>query len=219
MTASVASGPSILTRCPVVPVVVLDDPGQAVPLGEALLAGGIDVVEITLRTSAGLEGIRRLADLPGLHVGAGSVLVPDQIDAVVDAGARFVVSPGLSRDVVARSRAHDVPALPGVATASELMAAVDLGFTEIKFFPAGLLGGPAGIRALAAPFPGMSFMPSGGVSPATMADYLSVPVVPAVSGSWMVDPAMLRDERWDEVAERSAQAVSRARAALDEVER
>jgi 2-dehydro-3-deoxyphosphogluconate aldolase/(4S)-4-hydroxy-2-oxoglutarate aldolase len=214
VTASVESSRGILTRCPVVPVVVLDDPGHALPLGEALLAGGIDVVEITLRTSAGIESIRRLADQPGLHVGAGSVLVPDQVDAVVAAGARFVVSPGLSRDVVARCRMHDVPALPGVATASELMVAVELGLTEVKFFPANLLGGPAGITALAAPFRGMSFMPSGGVSPATMGDYLAVAAVPAVSGSWMVDPALLRDERWDEVAERSAQAVSRARAAL-----
>ena len=144
------------------------------------------------------------------------MLVPDQVDAVVDAGARFVVSPGLSCDVIARSSAREVPALPGVATASELMTAVALGLTEVKFFPAGLLGGPAGIRALAAPFPGMSFMPSGGVSPATMADYLALPAVPAVSGSWMVDPALLLEERWDEVTERSAQAMSRARAALGE---
>src|SRR3954447_25826465 len=118
---------SLLGRCPVVPVVVLDDVELAVPLGEALLAGGIDVVEITLRTDAGLEAIRRLAALPDLHVGAGSVLVPAQVDEVVEAGARFVVSPGLSADVVQRCRARGVPALPGVATASDLMAATALG--------------------------------------------------------------------------------------------
>src|SRR5918912_2486349 len=99
--------PSLLTRCPVVPVVVLDHPDQAIPLGRALLAGGIDVIEVTLRTDAGLEAIRRLATLPELHVGAGSVLVPDQVDQVVEAGARFVVSPGLSVDVVQRCRALD----------------------------------------------------------------------------------------------------------------
>jgi 2-dehydro-3-deoxyphosphogluconate aldolase/(4S)-4-hydroxy-2-oxoglutarate aldolase len=115
--------PSLLSRCPVVPVVVLDDPDQALPLGKALLAGEIDVVEITLRTDAGLEAIRRLATLPDLHLGAGSVLVPDQVDQVVEAGARFVFSPGLSVDVVQRCRALDVPTLPGVATASELMTA------------------------------------------------------------------------------------------------
>ena len=201
---------SLLGRCPVVPVVVLDDPELAVRLGEALLAGGIDVVEITLRTDAGLEAIRRLAALPDLHVGAGSVLVPEQVDEVVAAGARFVVSPGLSVDVVERSRALGVPALPGTATASDLMTATALGLSEVKFFPAGLLGGPAAIRALAAPFTRMAFMPSGGVNADNMADYLAVPAVPAVSGSWMVEPALLRAKDWDEVTARSAAAVEKA---------
>jgi 2-dehydro-3-deoxyphosphogluconate aldolase/(4S)-4-hydroxy-2-oxoglutarate aldolase len=202
---------SLLNRCPVVPVVVLDNPDQALPLGKALLAGGIDVVEVTLRTDAGLEGIRRLSTLPGMHVGAGSVLVPDQVDQVVEAGARFVVSPGLSVDVVQRCRALDVPALPGVATASDLMTASSLGLDEVKFFPAGLLGGPAAIRALAAPFTRMSFMPSGGVNADNMGDYLALPAVPAVSGSWMVDPALLQDGRWDEVTARSSAAVASGR--------
>lgn len=201
---------SLLGRCPVVPVVVLDDAELAVPLGEALLAGGIDVVEITLRTDAGLAAIRQLGSLPGMLVGAGSVLVSDQVDQVVQAGARFVVSPGLSADVVLRCRVLDVPALPGVATASDLMAASALGLDEVKFFPAGLLGGPAAIRALAAPFTRMSFMPSGGVSPDNMGQYLDVPAVRAVSGSWMVDPELLRAGRWDEVTARSAAAVARA---------
>lgn len=201
---------SLLHTCPVVPVVVLDDPAQALPLGEALLAGGIDVVEITLRTAAGVDAIRALAALPGMRVGAGSVLVPDQVDHVVAAGARFVVSPGLSAGVVDRARALGVPALPGVATASDLMAAVGLGLTEVKVFPAGLLGGPAAIRALAAPFPGISFMPSGGVTAATMADYLALPAVPAVSGSWMVDRTLLGEARWDEVTARSAAAMRHA---------
>lgn len=204
---------SLLTRCPVVPVVVLDDPAQALPLGEALLAGGIDVIEITLRTDAGLEAIRRLAALPGLHVGAGSVLVPDQVDQVVEAGARFVVSPGLAVEVVQRCRALEVPALPGVATASDLMTAVGLGLSEVKFFPAGLLGGPAAIRALAAPFTRIAFMPSGGVKPDNVADYLAVPAVPAVSGSWMVEPVLLREGRWDEVTTRSSAAIALAQKA------
>jgi 2-dehydro-3-deoxyphosphogluconate aldolase / (4S)-4-hydroxy-2-oxoglutarate aldolase len=204
---------TLLSRCPVVPVVVLDDAAQALPLAEALLAGGIDIIEITLRTSAGLEGIRRVADVPGLHVGAGSVLVAEQVDQVVDVGARFVVSPGLSRGVVERAQALDVAALPAVATGSELMGAVELGLGEVKFFPAGILGGPAAIKALSAPFPGVAFMPSGGVTPDTMAEYLALPAVPAVSGSWMVDPALLRGGRWHEVTARAADAVERARAA------
>jgi 2-dehydro-3-deoxyphosphogluconate aldolase / (4S)-4-hydroxy-2-oxoglutarate aldolase len=207
--------PTILNRCPVVPVVVLDDPADAQPLGEALLAGGIDIVEITLRTPAGLDAIRRLADMPGLHVGAGSVLAAEQVDQVVDAGARFIVSPGLSRKVLERSRALDVPALPAVATGSELMVAVELALSEVKLFPAGILGGPAVIKALAAPFPNISFMPSGGINPDTMTDYLTLPSVPAISGSWMVDPALLRSGLWDEVTIRAADALKRARAALD----
>ena len=130
---------------------------------------------------------------------------------VVDAGARFVVSPGLSVPVLTRSHELGVPALPGVATASELMTAVGLGLTEVKFFPAGLLGGPAAIRALTAPFTEMSFMPSGGVNADNMTDYLDIPAVPAVSGSWMVAENLLAAGRWDEVTSRSAVAVSVAR--------
>ena len=211
MTAVSATPPSLLSGCPVVPVIVLDDPGQALPLGKALLAGGITIAEITLRTSAGLESIRILSDLPDLQVGAGSVLLAEQVDQVVAAGARFVVSPGLSVAVVRRSHELDVLALPGVATSSELMAAIELGLTEVKFFPAGLLGGPAAIKALSAPFTAMSFMPSGGVNPANMGDYLALPSVPAVSGSWMVDPQLIRSQRWDEISRLSAEAIAGAR--------
>ena len=202
---------SLLNRCSVVPVVVLHDVEHALPLGEALLAGGITIAEITLRTPAGIHAIEALASaLPDLYVGAGSVLVADQVDQVVDAGAQFVVSPGLSVDVLARSQQRGVPALPGVATASELMTAVSLGLREVKFFPAGLLGGPAAIRALTAPFTDMSFMPSGGVNADNMTDYLAISAVPAVSGSWMVDPDLLAQERWDEVTSRSAAAIATA---------
>lgn len=204
---------AMLSHCPVVPVIVLDDPAHAVPLGRALLAGGITIAEITLRTSAGLEGIRLLSDQTELLVGAGSVLVADQVDQVADAGARFVVSPGLSTDVLDRADARGLPALPGVATSSDLMAAAARGLGEVKIFPAGLLGGPAVIKALSAPFPGMTFMPSGGVSLDNMGDYLALASVPAVSGSWMVDPELLRAGRWDEVSARAARAMDRARSA------
>ncbi|KAA9149122.1 bifunctional 4-hydroxy-2-oxoglutarate aldolase/2-dehydro-3-deoxy-phosphogluconate aldolase [Amycolatopsis acidicola] len=202
---------SLLAKCPVIPVVVLDDPSQARPLGQALLDGGIDVVEVTLRTSAGLPGITAMADLPGLTVGAGSVLLPEQVGQVADAGARFVVSPGVSTEVVTRAQALGLPALPGVATASDLMTATALGLTEVKFFPAGLLGGPAAIKALAAPFGGMTFLPSGGVSAANMADYLALPAVPAVSGTWMAGPELLREGRWAEITSLSAAALRTTR--------
>lgn len=202
---------SLLTRCPVVPVVVLQDIAHAIPLGEALLAGGIDIAEITLRTPVGLGAIAALTKaLPELLVGAGSVLIPDHVDQVIDAGATFIVSPGLSVDVLSRAKNNGVPALPGIATSSELMTAISLGLSEVKFFPAGLLGGPAGIRALAAPFTEISFMPSGGVSAQNMTDYLTIPAVPAVSGSWMVDPALLAEKRWEEVTLRAAAAIRTA---------
>ena len=205
----------LLTRCPLVPVVVLDRAEDAVPLGEALLAGGITGAEITLRTAAGLDAIALAAQrLPDLTVGAGSVLTPDHVDQVVDAGARFVVSPGLHAPVIARCVQRSVPALPGVATASEVMAAVNLGLTEVKFFPAGLLGGPAAIKATSAPFPGISFLPSGGVGPDNLADYLALPCVPAVSGSWMVDLGLIRNADWAEITRRSTAAVEAARAAI-----
>jgi len=202
---------SLLHRCPIVPVVVIHDAAHALPLGEALLAGGITVAEITLRTDAGIHAIEALANkLPELYVGAGSVLVTEHVNQVVDAGAHFVVSPGLSVDVLSRASDRGVPALPGVATSSELMTAVGLGLSEVKFFPAGLLGGPAAIRALTAPFTTVSFMPSGGVNAKNMGDYLAIPAVPAVSGSWMVDPDLLSQGRWDEVTARSAAAITAA---------
>ncbi|GAA3640898.1 bifunctional 4-hydroxy-2-oxoglutarate aldolase/2-dehydro-3-deoxy-phosphogluconate aldolase [Kineosporia mesophila] len=204
----------LLAAHPVVPVVVIDDADQAVPLGQALLAGGIAVMEVTLRTAAGLEGIRRLRALEGMTVGAGSVLTVEQVNEVVDAGATFVVSPGISPDVVRRAQALGVPALPGISSSTDLMTAVSLGLKEVKFFPAGLLGGPAMIKALSAPFGGITFMPSGGVGLANLREYLALPCVPAVSGSWMVEKSLVNGERWDEVSALAAEAVAAARAAL-----
>ena len=214
MTATMTA-PILLAGCPLVPVVVLDRAEDARPLGEALLAGGITEVEITLRTAAGLDAIAVASQaLPELTVGAGSVLTTAHVDQVIDAGARFVVSPGLYAPVVTRCTERGVPALPGVATASEVMTAVNLDLTVVKFFPAGLLGGPAAIRSMSAPFPGLSFLPSGGVGRDNLAGYLALPCVPAVSGSWMVEPALIRAGDWAEITRRSADAIAAARAAL-----
>jgi len=197
----------------VVPVVVLEDVADAVPLGRALAAGGLPVAEVTLRTAAAAKSIRALAAGTDLLVGAGTVVRPAQVDAAVAAGARFVVSPGLSRDVVERCRVHDVPVLPGVATATEVMAALELGLDVVKLFPAEAVGGLATIRALAAPFPSVRFVPTGGVTEENAPAYLAHPHVAAVGGSWMVAPALVARGDFDEVTRRAAAAVALGEAA------
>ncbi len=178
---------------PVVPVVVLDDPAQATPLADALVAGGIRCAEITLRTAAGLEAIRRLRHRDDILVGAGTVVTPEQVDLVADAGAAFVVCPGFDGEVVDRCARRGMPVVPGVGTASEIQAAVRRGIRHLKLFPAGVLGGLAAVRAFAGPFPDVRFLPSGGVSAANAAEYLADPAVFAVSGSWMVPRNAVRD--------------------------
>lgn len=186
-----------LSRYGIVPVVVLDDARSAEPLGEALVTGGLPVAEITFRTDAGVEALRRLADRGDLLVGAGTVLTPGQVDEAVLAGAAFVVSPGFSRPVVERCLEHGVLPLPGAVTATEIQAALELGLTTVKFFPAASSGGAAAVKALSAPFGGVRFMPTGGIGPVNLADYLDLPAVRAVGGSWMVprdrigDPATI----------------------------
>ena len=169
-----------------VPVVVLQDAGDAGLLADALVAGGLPVAELTFRTAAAPEAMRVIADRGDVLVGAGTVLTVAQVDQAVAAGARFVVSPGLSRAVVERCAEHGILALPGAVTATEVQAALELGLDTVKFFPAATSGGAAAIRALAAPFAGVRFVPTGGVGPANLAEYLAVPTVVAVGGSWMV---------------------------------
>ena len=177
---------SDLSAARLVPVVVLDDAAHADPLAGALVAGGLPVAEVTLRTTAAQDSIRAMAARGDILVGAGTVLTPEQVDQAVAAGARFVVSPGLSRAVVERCQEHGVLALPGAVTATEVQAALELGLTTVKFFPAGTSGGAAAIKALAAPFGGIMFVPTGGVGPGNLAQYLALPAVAAVGGSWMV---------------------------------
>jgi 2-dehydro-3-deoxyphosphogluconate aldolase/(4S)-4-hydroxy-2-oxoglutarate aldolase len=193
-----------------VPVVVIDDAGTSDSLGDALVAGGLPVAEVTFRTVAGPESLRRLADRGDLLVGAGTVLTPAQVDQAVAAGAKFIVSPGLSRAVVERCLEHNVLSLPGAVTATEVQAALELGLTTVKFFPAESSGGAAAVRALAGPFTDVGFMPTGGIGPDNLADYLTLPVVRAVGGSWMVPRNMLGDTA--RVAELVGQAVRLATA-------
>jgi 2-dehydro-3-deoxyphosphogluconate aldolase / (4S)-4-hydroxy-2-oxoglutarate aldolase len=200
-----------LVQARLVPVVVLDDARDADPLAGALVAGGLPVAEVTFRTPAAADAIRAMADRGDVLLGAGTVLTPAQVDRAVAAGARYVVSPGLSRAVVERCAEHGVPALPGVVTATELQAALELGITTVKFFPAGTSGGPRAIAALAAPFDEVRFVPTGGIGPADLADYLRIDAVVAVGGSWMVPRDRIAAGDFAAVRRLTAEAVALAR--------
>jgi 2-dehydro-3-deoxyphosphogluconate aldolase / (4S)-4-hydroxy-2-oxoglutarate aldolase len=202
---------SALGQARLVPVVVLDDARDADPLAGALVAGGLPVAEVTFRTPAAADAIQAMADRGDVLLGAGTVLTPAQVDRAVAAGARYVVSPGLSRAVVERCAEHGVPALPGVVTATEVQAALELGVTTVKFFPAGTSGGPRAIAALAAPFGEVRFVPTGGIGPADLADYLRIDAVVAVGGSWMVPRDRIAAGDFAAVRRLTAEAVALAR--------
>jgi len=171
---------------PILPVVVIDDARDAEPLACALVAGGIRQAEITLRTGAALDALRTMSAIPGITVGVGTVLEPAQAEAAIDAGAAFVVSPGLSEAVVAVCERRGVQAVPGVATATEAMRARALGLRALKFFPAESSGGPPALSALSSVFPELEFVPTGGIDADRAPAYLALPSVIAVGGSWMV---------------------------------
>ena len=189
------TAPTLASLGPVVPVVVIDDATRAADVARALLAGGIRCAEITLRTDAGLSSIAAASalGLDGFTVGAGTVLTLDDLERSVDAGARFIVSPGFDEELVERATALGVAVLPGVATATEVQRAARAGVETVKFFPADRLGGLETIAALAAPFRATRFVPSGGVTATNALDYLRHPAVAAVSGSWMVTRQLIAD--------------------------
>ncbi|MEU7932861.1 bifunctional 4-hydroxy-2-oxoglutarate aldolase/2-dehydro-3-deoxy-phosphogluconate aldolase [Micromonospora echinofusca] len=199
----------------ILPVVVLDAARDAAPLADALVRGGLRSAEVTFRTDAAAEAIRVMSERPDLLVGAGTVLTPAQVDQAVEAGARFVVTPGFSPAVVRRCQELGVPVFPGVATGTEIQMALDAGLDTVKFFPAEQLGGVGMIKALAAPYRSVRFIPTGGVNTANLADYLALPAVLAVGGTWMVAPDLIAAGRWDEVAARTAAAVEAARPAVE----
>ncbi|MCM3659781.1 bifunctional 4-hydroxy-2-oxoglutarate aldolase/2-dehydro-3-deoxy-phosphogluconate aldolase [Georgenia satyanarayanai] len=194
-----------------VPVVVLDDAAHARPLAGALVEGGLPVAEVTFRTAAAAAAIAEMAADGRVLVGAGTVLTPAQVDQAADAGARYVVSPGFSRAVVDRCAEREVLALPGAVTATEVQAALEAGLSTVKFFPAETSGGVAAIKALAAPFGGVRFVPTGGIGPGNLAEYLALPSVAAVGGSWMVPRDAIAAGRLDDVAAMVAEAVALVR--------
>ena len=195
-----------------VPVVVLDDAKDADPLAAALVAGGLPVAEVTFRTAAAQDSIRAMADRGDIILGAGTVLTPEQVDQAVAAGASYVVSPGLSRAVVERCQEHGVLALPGAVTATEIQAALELGLTTVKFFPAGTSGGAPAIAALAAPFGGVSFVPTGGIGPKNLHEFLAIPAIAAVCGSGMVPRDRVKAGDFEGIRTLTAEAVALTRA-------
>ncbi|OAR25597.1 keto-deoxy-phosphogluconate aldolase [Streptomyces sp. ERV7] len=191
---------SVLDLAPVVPVVVLDDPADAVPLARALVAGGLPAIEVTLRTPAALDAIRAIADgVPEAVVGAGTVVSAAGVEDAVAAGARFLVSPGWTGGLLDAMTASGLPFLPGVATASEVVALLERGVREMKFFPAEAAGGTAYLKSLAGPLPGARFCPTGGISLASAPDYLALPNVGCVGGTWMLPPDALAARDWGRV--------------------
>ncbi|MBB5014748.1 bifunctional 4-hydroxy-2-oxoglutarate aldolase/2-dehydro-3-deoxy-phosphogluconate aldolase [Rehaibacterium terrae] len=177
---------AILARAPVVPVYTPADAAEAVAVARALVRGGLPVIEITLRGAHALEAMRRVVrEVPEAVVGAGTVLTPTQLQAVREAGAAFAVSPGATPALLAAARSADFPYLPAVATGSELMAGLEAGYRCFKLFPAVAIGGPALLRAFAGPFPQARFCPTGGITPQTAADYLALPNVVTLGGSWL----------------------------------
>lgn len=195
----------------IVPVVVLADSAGAEPLAGALVAGGLHCVEVTFRTDAAADVIRAMAARPELVVGAGTVLTAEQAEQAVTAGARFLVSPGFGPAVVRRCQELGVPVFPGIATATEIQMALDAGLDTVKFFPAEQLGGVGMVKALSAPFRTVQFIPTGGVDTGNLADYLAVPSVLAVGGTWMVAPDLLAAGDWAEVTRRCVAAVAAVR--------
>ncbi|MGY4976125.1 bifunctional 4-hydroxy-2-oxoglutarate aldolase/2-dehydro-3-deoxy-phosphogluconate aldolase [Streptomyces sp. 900105755] len=193
---------SVLDLAPVVPVVVIEDAAAAVPLARALVEGGLPVIEVTLRTPAALDAIRAVAAaVPDAVVGAGTVLTPEQVTECVAAGARFLVSPGWTDGLLAAMAASGVPYLPGVSTASEVVALLERGVREMKFFPAQAAGGTAYLRSLAGPLPRARFCPTGGIGPDNAREYLALPNVGCVGGTWMVPADAVAAGDWDRVRE------------------
>ena len=204
---------ALLALGPVIPVITIHDVADAVPLARALVAGGVRLLEITLRTNVGLAAAEAIGRaVPDAVVGIGTVLTPDDLTRAVDAGARFALSPGATGHLLDAAKAAPIPFLPGVATASELMEANVRGFTTVKFFPATSMGGVSGLRALTAPFPGARFCPTGGVTEDNAVEWLEIENVVAVGGSWLTPSSEVARKDWPSITRRAERARTRLEA-------
>ena len=207
-----ADASGVLSVSPVIPVVTIDDPQDAVPLARALVAGGVKIIELTLRTDSALTSLKLIAEeVPDILAGAGTILTPAQADAAVQAGAKFLVSPGTTPALLTAMLSLDVPVLPGVATVGEVLAVLEAGLDAMKFFPAGPAGGPPYLAAIGAPIPHVRFCPTGGISLATARDYLKLPNVACVGGSWLTPADAVTAKDWGRITRLAGGAAALAR--------
>lgn len=197
----------IMRAGPVIPVLKVNDVETAIPLAQALVEGGLPVLEVTLRTANALEVISAMSGVPGAIVGVGTVTQPDQFSLAIKAGANFAVTPGLTLTLADAANEIDIPVLPGAMTPSEVIAASEAGFKLLKLFPAQVAGGVAMLKALGGPFADIGFCPTGGVTPENMQDYLALPNVLCVGGTWLVPEAMLNDKDWNGIRDLASKAV------------
>lgn len=194
-----------ISRLRVVPAIVIDDAAGALPLAEALLAGGLPIAEVTLRTPAAVDSIRIMSGSPGLCVGAGTVTTPDQAREAIDAGASFIVTPGLDETIIRFCQDRSVPIIPGAVTPTEIMRAQNCGLSLVKFFPCHAFGGLPAIQVLAGPFPEMRFLPTGGINLENLRTYLSHPSVTACGGTWMARAEWIRERKFNFIEQACAQ--------------
>jgi 2-dehydro-3-deoxyphosphogluconate aldolase/(4S)-4-hydroxy-2-oxoglutarate aldolase len=207
------SAEQILTSGPVVPVIVINKLEHAVPLAKALVAGGVRVLEVTLRTACAIDAIRAIAkEVPEAIIGAGTVLNPEQLAEVTAAGAQFAISPGLTEPLLKAANAGPIPLIPGISTVSELMLGLDAGLREFKFFPAEANGGVKALQAIAGPFPQVRFCPTGGITPGNYRDYLALKSVLCIGGSWLVPADALESGDYARITELAREAIAGAKA-------
>lgn len=192
----------ILQISPIVPVVVIEDLSDAVPLAQSLIEGGIQIIEVTLRSSCALEAIELIAkNVPKMRVGAGTILNPTQLEQAQNRGAEFLISPGLTIKLLEYAKKKDMPLIPGVSSSSEVMQALELGYNALKFFPAEYCGGVKLLNAFNGPFKGVKFCPTGGISADNMHSYLNLENVLCVGGSWLTPKNLIQNKEWDKITE------------------
>ncbi|MGL2739091.1 bifunctional 4-hydroxy-2-oxoglutarate aldolase/2-dehydro-3-deoxy-phosphogluconate aldolase [Helicobacter pylori] len=192
----------ILQISPIVPVVVIEDIKDAVPLVQSLVEGGIQIIEVTLRSSCALEAIELIAkNVPKMRVGAGTILNPTQLEQAQNRGAEFLISPGLTIKLLEYAKKKDMPLIPGVSSSSEVMQALELGYSALKFFPAEYCGGVKLLNAFNGPFKGVKFCPTGGISADNMRSYLNLENVLCVGGSWLTPKNLIQNKEWDKITE------------------